>query len=1795
MKNKFNSFKSLKLQQVQGMSNQSKIIAFPVNNNSDSSALSQQHREFLPPQLVSLKKVDSEWGEQERKRDKYSYGTGANFNAAKPHYSLGKALAKKGECEKAIYSYRKALELECSSAEIYQSLGDTLVKTGDLDEAVRVYQKAIELQPNLWEVHHNLGDIWHGQERLDEAVVAYRLATELNPDFCWSHNNLGDVLIKQEKWEEAAVAYARAIELNPGFHWSHYNLADALVRLERWEEAIGAYRRAIDLNSDLPGVQEKFESALQNQSGLSADKALDFYRKVLHQNPDNIQLYHQALALKSNNTELYFALAQALEKQGEIEQSVIFYNIALQQEQEGDIAENATVFLFPDYRQTNPYQTLLYSHRPESWIIKTGNIDEAIQELKSQENCSESKKIVFHLHWTSFILAPAKTTEAAEALKNDFLQKLFEFLLNSGILIWTVHNILPHDCHYQRQEIALRTAIAAMASKIHIHSEKSLVEIEEVFPIPREKVQIIHHGHYVGFYQNHVSRDTARKRFGFQPEDTVFLFMGQIRPYKGIDDLLSAFVEVQKEFPNAHLLIAGKPVHPIKKGAIAGKAKLFPNITVVEESLPDEELQWFFNAADAVVLPYRKILTSGSVLTALSFNRPAIAPNVGMIAEIVRDGYNGFLYQLGNVKSLAQAMSKMAQINSETRDKLFKQSLDSIESLTWKCAAQRLLSSVSPAVKFEEIAIESEVVKCQIWNPLNTNLQRNDQVAILILNYNCTEDVVKLVASIENSQFQHFQIFILDNQSPNIEFNELVCLFNKHTIIRTSKNLGYAGGNNVGIQYVKQFGFDWVWILNPDTTIKPDTLETLVRAAETRKDISIYGSVICWTQNPEIVWFGGGIVKLTNQEFQTYHLYNGQHKSLIPDQIYDVDYVTGASIFCRTKIFDEVGLIPEHYFLYFEETDWCLRAREKGHRIAMIPPSQLYHSKKSQVGVLPTKIYFYYYIRGSVLFMLKYFSQNRSLIQISIQDKFIQPWLEKIAKSDPKQVGYFTALAQQALEDGFAGVTGPVDLLRVFEEQKSRSPAEISHPLNGCLEIVNEQKISGWVWNKSQPLERLEITIRIDGKAYTNALADRYIEELKQQGCGDGNYGFEVKTPHSLFDSHLHNVEVFVDNFLLSSNAPNTIQFDPRPSKYKGRIDGIEDKKLKGWALDENNPHQTMVVQILDGTQVILEAECNVERADLRKAGYENDRAGFLIPLPVAYCDGKNYSLSLKILGTEEVLCTRSIKMSTDKYPLMSVNSMEEMFGWLYYYREISMVHPGNRNSIYLQQLEAWTHQLAKGFAKRSQSHLVSIIMPAYNRAKTIQTAMESVVAQSYGNWELIITDDGSSDNTVEIVQKFIEEHQTDRINLIQLRSNGGVSKARNEAMKRARGDIFAYLDSDNTWEPDFLLIMTNALVDSQWAKVAYCGDRIWQHYPGNTTLPGALEISAIRLGHFNKSLIENRNYIDLNVFVHWREIYDQLGGFREDMRRLVDWELIVRYTAFSIPKFIPALLANYHMGLCENQITKVENYNNNLHKMQQTLSRIQLIESSSTASPLERKSPGNLLTSEVQTQIVIVGGDRDIDSLMLCLQAIAVNTVLEGVKIVVYLSGSNRLRANQITERFQEKADIEVRYGPSSLCSDVLASATKQLPENSTMVLLSCEAIVSAGWLPSLAKAAASREDIALVVSRDIRAKNDVLAQKLVPYANNINDIDIALYPAGKFPISPDFDASQLLIEISQPQSFCWYFSQQFIERLDWERLAGMEDIAWQECVATIARTLNKMRIVYTPMSRVYHASYFR
>jgi glycosyltransferase involved in cell wall biosynthesis len=185
----------------------------------------------------------------------------------------------------------------------------------------------------------------------------------------------------------------------------------------------------------------------------------------------------------------------------------------------------------------------------------------------------------------------------------------------------------------------------------------------------------------------------VKKKFGFTSEQTVFLFLGQIRKYKGIDDLIIAFNRVQQKFPHTHLIIAGKPMDQINIEELDIEPGAKSKITLVERYIPDHELQLFFNATDITVLPYKNILTSGSLLNAMSFSCPVIAPRVGMTEEIIQDGYNGFVYELNDVESLTKAMLKLATLNESSRKSLFNQSLESIKKLTWDQTSLQLFSN----------------------------------------------------------------------------------------------------------------------------------------------------------------------------------------------------------------------------------------------------------------------------------------------------------------------------------------------------------------------------------------------------------------------------------------------------------------------------------------------------------------------------------------------------------------------------------------------------------------------------------------------------------------------------------------------------------------------------------------------------------------------------------------------------------------------------------------------------------------------------------------------------------------------------------------------------------------------------------------------------------------------------------------------------------------------------------------------------------------------------------------------
>ena len=204
-------------------------------------------------------------------------------------------------------------------------------------------------------------------------------------------------------------------------------------------------------------------------------------------------------------------------------------------------------------------------------------------------------------------------------------------------------------------------------------------------------------------------------------------------------------------------------------------------------------------------------------------------------------------------------------------------------------------------------------------------------------------------------------------------------------------------------------------------------------------------------------------------------------------------------------------------------------------------------------------------------------------------------------------------------------------------------------------------------------------------------------------------------------------------------------------------------------------------------------------------------------------------------------------------------------------------------------------------------SPAISVVMPTWNRAKVISDAIASVQAQLFTDWELIIIDDGSTDNTADVVATFAGDR---RIRYVK-QPHAGAAQARNHGLRLAQGSLIAYLDSDNLWYPGFLAAAVNALAAD----------------PATDSVYGALiteahgEDQRILFKLFDRTELVKENFIDINTFVHRRSLVDTCGEFDETLDRLIDWDLILRYTQHKPARRLPVLAARYR-ALDEHRIT---------------------------------------------------------------------------------------------------------------------------------------------------------------------------------------------------------------------------------------------------------------------------------
>lgn len=283
------------------------------------------------------------------------------------------------------------------------------------------------------------------------------------------------------------------------------------------------------------------------------------------------------------------------------------------------------------------------------------------------------------------------------------------------------------------------------------------------------------------------------------------------------------------------------------------------------------------------------------------------------------------------------------------------------------------------------------------------------KVYILILNYRQWEDAKECLASVLRSEYTHYSVLLVDNHSGNQSlehlaqwledarfenfpgeityallqreevFKAIPVQFPKVVFIQNTVNEGFAGGNNLALRLL-QDEEAYVWLLNPDMVIRKDTLTELVRFTDRQSSACIVGAEVrSYKGNQGLLFYGGGRVNFSLATVQVI-----RRPACIPA----LDYISGACLFTHAANFKKLGLLPEDYFLYWEETDWCYRAKLRGLRLCVCSAAVCYDKISTVIG--KSFMAHYYYARNGLLFVSKFRRKNIPVVLFFMGLRFLK-------------------------------------------------------------------------------------------------------------------------------------------------------------------------------------------------------------------------------------------------------------------------------------------------------------------------------------------------------------------------------------------------------------------------------------------------------------------------------------------------------------------------------------------------------------------------------------------------------------------------------------------------------------------------------------------------------------------------------------------------------------------------------------------------------------------------------------
>ena len=248
------------------------------------------------------------------------------------------------------------------------------------------------------------------------------------------------------------------------------------------------------------------------------------------------------------------------------------------------------------------------------------------------------------------------------------------------------------------------------------------------------------------------------------------------------------------------------------------------------------------------------------------------------------------------------------------------------------------------------------------------------RIAAVVLNWNSAADTLECVASLQANNEPRLSVIVVDNGSTDSSWEELQQAATADTIlIQSGANLGYAGGNNVGIRAALNNRADYIWILNNDTVVHPLCLTELLRAAEihqARAGIFVPKILQKDGSRTTVFYAGGGYDWVRGQAS---HWRFGAQDDEHFEASCDVIFATGTSLFVRREVFEQIGLLDERYFLYWEDVQFSRRALHGGYKICFVPTARVWHrgmaSSKQYGHRSSTPTYDYYTMRNRLWYI----------------------------------------------------------------------------------------------------------------------------------------------------------------------------------------------------------------------------------------------------------------------------------------------------------------------------------------------------------------------------------------------------------------------------------------------------------------------------------------------------------------------------------------------------------------------------------------------------------------------------------------------------------------------------------------------------------------------------------------------------------------------------------------------------------------------------------------------------------